>query len=63
MQRCVGVYLYMYVCVSLRDEVAGVTKSQDLEKLIIFFFFLVFFFVIVDGLHPAKDYGYQLRKI
>lgn len=60
MQRCVGVYVYVYV--SLRDEVAGVTKSQDLEKSIIFFF-LVFFFVIVDGLHPVKDYGYQLRKI
>ena len=50
MQRCVGVYVYVYV--SLRDEVAGVTKSQDLEKSIIFFFLV--FFVIVDGLHLLK---------
>ena len=36
--QCNGVGVYVYVYVSLRDEVAGVTKSQDLEKSIIFFF-------------------------
>ena len=60
MQRCVGVYVYVYV--SLRDEVAGdkISRSGEVDNI---FFFLVFFFVIVDGLHPVKDYGYQLRKI